>query len=430
MVKDRSLVPSEQAMELFNRYSGTLNIVVISHLNGEIDEAILRESLDLLQATYPRLNWHITGSFHNWKFTDEGTKKISLRVVNTDSYNCWQEVVTEELNQKTLSNECLLRYVLWQNPQQTCLIATIHHGIADGLSAVQLQVELLTYYQKIAAGKSPTPHHNLPHLPAITDLLPKVMQGYRGIVRSTFFLLKTKLKMLRFKPECLKSEIKVPLESRSCTMTQRFLAAEVTEKLISLSKQNKTTIQGVLCVAISIAVANQIRDGKMRNINVSCSSYVDLRRRAEPTITLKAMGIFVSFINTFHTLTPQKSFWELAQEVSREIQLGLSKQDHFKPLRLMRQVAAYYLANPDQLSLTTSVTNLGKLNIPTEYGDLELKEISFLPSNVVFGRTLTVAVTTFKGKMILNFLVSQPSVSKETMEKLADQVIQHLSLKH
>ncbi len=423
MVKDRSLVSREQAMELFNRHSGSLNIVVISCIEGEVDEAILRKSLDLLQVTYPRLNWRISGSFNSLKFTEEGTKKIPLQVVKSNSYNSWQDIVAEESNKPTNSHECLLRYVLWKNQQKTYLIATIHHGIADGLSAVQLQAELLKFYKMVASGQFPTPNSDFSSFQLKKDFSLEKIQGYRGFLASALFLLKTKIKMFLFKPECLENELKVPLESRSCLMTQRYLKVELTNKLVDLSKGNNTTIQGALCAAMSIAVANQIRNGEIRNINVSCSSYVDLRRRTKPAIPLSAMGIFISFINTFHTLTPEKTFWQLAQEISKEIRLGLSREDYFKPLRLMKQVASYSLANPDQLSLTSSVTNLGRLNTPTKYGELELKEISFLPANVIFGRTLTVAVTTFQGKMIFNFVVSQPSISKETMEKLADDVL-------
>lgn len=431
MVEGRSLVPSEEAMELFNRHSGSLNIVIISHLQGAIDEVILRKSLDILQSNYPCLNWCIAGSLSSLRFTHEGTKQIPLRVVNKTSYQCWQNVVTEELNTKTASEECLIRYTLWQNDQETdsyYLISTIHHGIADGLSALQLQVELLEIYKKIALGLSFKVKQNSLNFPVITDLLPKYLQGYRGFLRSALFLLKLKLKMLWVQPESLKSEVKVPPQLRSCIMTQRCLNPVLTKKLVKLSKKNQATVQSALCSAMSMATAKKISQGEKRNINVSCQSYVDLRSRAEPIISLNAMGILVSFINSLHTLTPHKSFWDLAQEINREIKLALSRQDYFKPLRLINKACAYYLYNLDGLYLTTSITNVGKLNVPQQYGNLELKAISFLPSNVVFGRVITLAVTTFQDKMLLNFVASQPSISQETLETLAEDVIQILTM--
>ena len=72
---------------------------------------------------------------------------------------------------------------------------------------------------------------------------------------------------------------------------------------------------------------------------------------------------------------------------------------------------------------TVGVTNVGRVNIPRVYGQFELSEISFVPAEAAFGGNLKTAVTTFEGKMFLNFSFSEPAISQETMETLVDSVL-------
>ena len=206
-------------------------------------------------------------------------------------------------------------------------------------------------------------------------------------------------------------------------MTQKYLEKEFTQKLIELCRQEKTTVQGALCAAMLLTVTHKIRMGSPRKINASCNSYIDLRRRLEPPIGNKDLSILASFITSMHQITPQISFWDLSRDVSKQIELGLKREDIFKPIVIFKKIIKYYIDNPDSSPLTVSVTNVGRVNIPNLYGDLELEEISFVLSNTIFSKIFTVAVTTFQEKMLLNFIASQPSVSQDTIEILANSVI-------
>ena len=52
-----------------------------------------------------------------------------------------------------------------------------------------------------------------------------------------------------------------------------------------------------------------------------------------------------------------------------------------------------------------------------------LEEISFVPALAAFGGVFAAAVSTFQGKMLLNFMFSEPSISQETIEELANNAI-------
>jgi len=425
MNNNRALSVTEQAMELMNRQNGSLNIVTISRIKGEIRKEILRQALDAIQSIHPLLNSRIVGTLDQLEFTNQGTAKIPLCVVSHGINDNWEDVVTEELNKTIDSSQVLLRCVLIDKQSEintSYLITTVHHAISDGLSCISLQSEILKCYQIIASGNS-IDIDCRPALPPLEELLPKWMKGKKGIDNGKWFLLKMKLQMLLHKPEKLESEETVPIESRSCGMSHRFLEKELTQKLIELCRQEKTTVQGALCAAMLLTVANKISSNKLRSIKLSCRSYVDLRRRLEPPIQPENMGFLASALSSLHQIKPQMSFWDLSRDITKNIEISLKRKEIFKPLMMFRKLIEYYIDNPDEFPSTIGVTNIGRVNISEVYGDLQIEEISFVGSNAILGKIFTVATATFQEKMLFNFIASKRSLSQETIEMLATGVI-------
>ena len=425
MNNNRALSATEQAMELMNRQNGSLNIVTISRIKGEIRKEILRQALDATQSIHPLLNSRIVGTLDHLEFTNQGTAKIPLCVVSHGINDNWEDVVTEELNKTIDSSQVLLRCVLIDKQSEintSYLITTVHHAISDGLSCISLQSEILKCYQIIASGNS-IDIDCRPALPPLEELLPKWMKGKKGIDNGKWFLLKMKLQMLLHKPEKLESEETVPIESRSCGMSHRFLEKELTQKLIELCRQEKTTVQGALCAAMLLTVANKISSNKLRSIKLSCRSYVDLRRRLEPPIQPENMGFLASALSSLHQIKPQMSFWDLSRDITKNIEISLKRKEIFKPLMMFRKLIEYYIDNPDEFPSTIGVTNIGRVNISEVYGDLQIEEISFVGSNAILGKIFTVATATFQEKMLFNFIASKRSLSQETIEMLATGVI-------
>ncbi|YAI81862.1 MAG: phthiocerol/phthiodiolone dimycocerosyl transferase family protein [cyanobacterium endosymbiont of Rhopalodia sterrenbergii] len=433
MSRPKKLISNEQVMEILNRYGGSFNIVIISRIKGDINQVILRKALDIIQSNYPYLDYRIVGTLENLYFTSENNNKIPLDTLYFEQGIPLKNLILRELNTPLESSEYLLRCLLVldkQEPEIKYLITTIHHAISDGLSSVRLQAEIFNYCQIIASEQDLELHPNssvVSHPLSLDNSLLKWIKNQISIINSVCFLGMLRIKMFVYKIESLKSENNVAIELRSCGITQRYLSPENTKKLIKLCQLETTTVHGALCSAMLIAVANKIRKNQLRKVNISCASYVDLRRRIKPEVSPKKMGMLISFLISFHTLKSEISFWELARNVTRQINKGLNRKDMFKPLLVLRQIIENLLVNYETVFATISVTNIGRIKIPEIKGRLTLEEISFVPSNVVFNRIFTVAVATFNEKMTLNFVVSQPSISQETLELLADDVIDSLT---
>jgi len=410
-------------MEIFNRYANTWNIVTISRVKGILSEEIVRQALLCVQQHHPYLNARIIGSLENLQF--EFTKsQIPLRIINTNTED-WQNIVDEELNEKINSNISLIRTVLINcssNSQINYLITTTHHAISDALSCIQLHSELLTCCQHIVSGE---PISSIPivALPPIEKLLPKWTYGVRGNLTKNLYFIKLLLQEFWYQPQILKIEANAVLEKRCSRMLHHQLPPKTTQRFINSCKQNKVTVHGALCAGLLLAVVREIAPNQTSKINVSCESAVDLRRRLQPEITNEHLGIMACILKTWHKIAINSSFWDLARDVKQQLEIGIRHQNPFKVVLNAKLISKYLLKHAQNVASTVNITNIGKVNIPKIYGCFELEEISFVSSYALFTGTFAVCTSSFQDKLLFNFMFSEPSLSKETIERLANSVI-------
>ncbi|TVP60893.1 MAG: alcohol acetyltransferase [Nodularia sp. (in: Bacteria)] len=429
MIDNRKLGQLEQVMEKLNNRAKTWNIVTISRIKGPLNAEIMRQALDIIQLRHPRLNSRIVYSQNSLRFQTEGTTKIPLRVVKKFDDEQWQEVVREEMNQEIDTSKCLLRAVLvhiQSDNHVNYLITTGHHAVGDGLSSIRLQSEILTYCQQIVSGNLSDSVVSLFPLPPIEELLPSLTKGLKGKIVSILFLLRISVQKLLYRPETLGFEKYAPIVQRRCDIIHRQLDEEMTQQLVHRCRQEKTTVNSALCAAMMFAVASKIKKSKRQEIRMSCLTAIDLRKRLATKFNEHHMAVLVSSIIGFHTIQTNKNFWELAREVKQTLETSIKRGDIFKMILVSRHMINFCLAYPKQLAGTVLLSNIGKINIPKNYGPFELEEISFASSQSLYAGMLTSHTATFQGKMLLNFVFSEPSISRDTMEELVNNCMLYI----
>lgn len=418
---DRPLSIPEQGFELLSRSSRSWVAMFISCIRGPLTEKIVRRALDMIQSRHPRLNVRIVGPDDNLRFESEGTAQIPLRVVNNEQ---WQDIVLEELNQNIDSHQVLMRAVLVYSENGRCyLITTIHHAIVDGLSGIRLQQEILTNCQNITSGEQMPQVERVSALPPFEALLPETLTGFKARIKMRLDSVRFLLKMLWFRRKSLDFEKCVPLVLRRTGLVQKQLDEALTQQLLKTCKKKNITVQAALCAAMLFAITRKMSVGKKSKLCASCGTSIDLRRRLTPPISDEHMGAMVSTLMSYHTLRTNTSFWELARDVKQKVEAELKTDKIFTSNLVFRKNIAFFLAHPNITTWTTFVTNVGKINLPKVYGPYELESISFMPSMAAFGGIFAMAVTTFGGKMVMNFPFSEPSINRETMDVLTSNVM-------
>ncbi len=419
----RNLSLSEQSLENFNKYSGTWTGLFISRATGPVTLSILKQSLKLIQIRHPRLQSRFERENGGLCFKADSKLKIPARVI--DSGTTWREVALEEMNTPIDSKRALMRATLVEpagGEDTWSLITCIHHVIIDGMSGTNLHGELFSYMGKIAEGKPISIDAPLITLPVIESLFPSSVKGAGGLFRKALFLAKYQAKMFWHMPCSLKFEQFAPIEERRSGFIHRVLNESLATKLISVCKQQNTTAQAALSSAMIFAMGNEIGLGKAKRMSLRCSTAIDLRRRFKPIVDNKHLGAFASFFITFHTLRGGMKFWPLARNFKAKLESLLTGNDLFIMISLFNKFVDFILKRPKKGS-ACAITNLGLIKIPKVYGPLKLESFSIAVSMAALCGVIYAAVTTFNGEMTINFSFSEPSISYETAESIADNVM-------
>jgi NRPS condensation-like uncharacterized protein len=330
------------------------------------------------------------------------------------------------MNQVIDSSKYLLRVVLVKvlnQPNINYLITTTHHAITDGLSSIQLHSEILTYCQEITEGQSIPVVNTLEHIPPIEKLLPAWANSFKNKLSRIALLLNIALQKYLNPPKTLKVENYVPISQRACQIIHRQLSEESSQKFIQKCRQENTTVQSALCATLMLTVSKQINKSYEDHIKVSCLSYIDLRQRLKPRINAENMTVLATSLMGFYRIKNNISIWELARKIKNDLNKKINQGEIFNMIFLAKHLINFSLLFPNQVSATISVSNVGKVNIPRVYGELELEEISFVGSHALYAGMFIVHAATFQQKMTLNFVFSQPAINRQTMEKIVDDCI-------
>ena len=418
MTNDRPLVDLEKALELLQRETNSLHVVVVGKIKGFLEPEVLRRSLLLVQLRHPLLNSHIVGPLDHLMFKTEGTEKIPLEVILNSEPEYWQTIFVNELNTKLENKKVLLRATLIKPTEKSTtnyLITRIHHGVIDGISAVHLYSEILSFCQKIVSENQIPEFEKLGPPPC----LEKIIADYT-VENNTESLISE----LELPIDTLPFEKYVPFKQRTCGLIQKQLNASLTQQLIQRCKSEKVTVQGAICSAMMLALAKHL-EPEDQEFYFSCLDAVDMRRRLNSPIGNEQMTFLVSSLVCFHTVNQKMSFWDLAKQSTEEIQAKLKTPEIYHRILAFGE-GVNIIENPEKTISSVFVSNIGKVKISSNYGQFELEEISFGASNKMFGSTFTVFVSTFQDQATFNFVYTQPLVSQTVIEKLIKDSMEYL----
>lgn len=413
----------EQECELLNRQGGTYNIVTASHIRGSLTQEIVRQALHKIQSRHPSLNWRIIEEQNCLKFTTQGAQRIPLQVVDKMHEQHWKEILIAQTNTEIDSSKCLMRSVLipaLDEKDTTYLIITIHHAISDGLSAVQLHSEVLTYCEKISLGQDLTQVTPLDILPPLKTLLidaPMSSQTNESQTNESH----SEIDVLGF-------EKWVPIKSRRTGYIYKYLDESLTSRLKKKARENNTTLHGAYCAAMLLATANIIRTNhKIEVLHTNCISYFNLRPYFQLAISREHLMYAAWEVTSFHTLKTNTLFWDLASNAIQQVRSMINSGV------FINEILAYEVEDAQDIHYldkevvgTLDVSSIGKLNLPEVFGKYELEEFHTLCGVSAFGGIPMLIVSEFRNRILLSFLFSEPSLSQETMEILANNVLSNL----
>jgi len=421
---DRPLFSDERGLALMNQYSGGFAIAGIFGLKGNVNPESLRRSLDFLQSSYPRINCRIVGDLKNPEFKQEGTQPIPLELIEESDSLSWRDVVFKEVNTPFPRDKYLLKCFLVSAQDSTdthYLITIINHSISDGLSFMRMNDLILKYYAEAEKGL-PLEQPDL-KFPEGNQAIPWQTRGYKAVFSSLMAWIRQQMMVRSHGIQKMTPDQNIPVKDRQGNFVHRCIDLDLSKKLYSRCKQEKAKLNGAASAAMLLSVAQEIPKKGGKDWSLSCQSYVDLRSQTSPRIKDEYMAVMTSSVFSFHRVNEQTSLWQLAQDIDQQIQSQVETGDFKKYPMILGKLIELSLPAPESSTQTLSITNVGRVRVKKNYGDLAVETVSMFPHITVYGNLIVMSMYKFRDQLNLTFSFSYPSLSLERVNRIADRVV-------
>lgn len=411
---ERQLGTSERTIWLYDRVR-PVHFTQAANILGTVRLERLEQALAQVQQRHPLLNVKIAlnRTAIPWFITE--TKIIPIRAVKRQSLQQWQQEVARELATPFDWNQApLIRVVLIQSDEVSDLIVTCHHAIADGMSVVFLLRDILQALE--------SPDRSLPVLspqPPYEQLVPQFAQ---------------KLPALSFEPSLATIETQPTLPANSHPRLHAWsLSTAETREIVHACKQARTSVHAAICAAFLLAIAKQrsVQIDLAESNLLKCLSPINVRRFL-PVIE-EDFGHYLTYALTTDQLTPNLSVWELARSIKTQLDQKINSAQIFADLPNAEAFISTHPSPDDAVTAIETayikditVSNLGRLTIPQQYGELQLTAV-YSPSIFNhFDRDLVVGMTTLGEQIFFSLTYSESGFSVGQIEQFQQTAMQFL----
>lgn len=401
----------------------SLNFTTVARVRGELTPDMLRRGLALAQARHPFFRFAIDGSDQAKPWFVEGRGSVIPLEVATEP---WLDVVERELHRTIADSGPLARVVWVPTPEGGRVLLTLHHAMSDGKSGVFAMRDILLG----ASGASAE------ELPALDDIQPvdervaAIGQGWRGrqgILRFAAGQFWMDARVGRATPP--RYDALPRCTERTTLVLPREFEPDFVSKLAARARAEKTSVHGALLAAISLAV---VRDRTEDTAVVSVGSPIDLRETLSPPVG-EDVGYYISVLTYRRKLTGDESLWDVAREIKSQLVAGkAAQQEHVlaKAMPLVESMVGGKRKSPNDfvhsweklVQSTAGLTNLGRLNIRTDFGAFQAEAVHFAVSPSALGAYVCTATST-NGRLNWNFQYATPTFTREHAEELTDSTV-------
>jgi hypothetical protein len=366
----------------------SLNFAVSARVRGSFSETELQVALEKLRQRHPLLAVRIAPTEDGACLTTEGVPEIPLKIFQRRTDLDWVAQVEREIAIPSDHLTGPLFRCIWVRGKGISdLVLVCDHITADGYAAVFALRDLLTLISE--------PNISLdPCLPSsMKDLIPVKMQEHIQKIASD--------------PSRAQAEFPMPAGGTEPLNPLRVIPFEFdedgTSTLVSACKTHQVTVQAALCAAFAVPFAERQPGSPVRMIE----SPMSIRGRLQNSVE-NIYGNYISLIYSKIDCTPGHSLWEIAHQAGQSL-VSFTEEQLFSIPILMMGVLDQPLSGPVvHFDYDLSISNLGRIDIPANYGELSLESVYGPTMNISMPQHRILGVNTFAGRMRCTFTSRDP----------------------
>jgi hypothetical protein len=380
----RQLTVVESAGLTFGRIYANI-FAMNAHVKGEITVSEVRFSIDKVCQKYPFLAAHVvTDEGIEW-YETAGTEPIPVNLLERD----WSEAIVAYLNMPFDNRTSpQLRILLRSYNGYSDLVLMIDHSIADGLSGSFVLRDILHYIAHPDGVVIP-----IEYRPSLDQLLPP-------------YNIEEAASLPDASGEVTSSE---PASSRTLFIVPWSLSEADTTALLVQCRRHEVTVHSALCTAFLNIYARLDPSGRTLR---SVSSPVSVRNCLTQPVGEQVGNYINSGVRISLDCTPERAFWEMAHEFNAALAAGTDNDSLLISIvKFHNMIRGWYqsvvpLTIPEsggRADYDFSLSNLGYLDFPKNYGWLELECIYGPILNSFIDETI-IGVATAGGRLTFSLV--------------------------
>ena len=407
--------------------------VMAARIIGPFPFSHLHSALEMMRKIHPLLGSRITFDEDNigW-FTTDNVPDIEIEVIQSRKQSDWMEcMAAEQKHVFDIEKGPLCRLILLTSDNYNDIVINCHHSISDGLSVVYFIRDLLQYLS------NPNECNLIPKLPhrVIENSIQRKITSLRNRVLSKLIGTIWNQKGVSFTQNEFEELCREFWKSHNTHVTGWLADKALTDDLVDSSRKEKVTVHSALCTAFLIAQREIQNEQKPYHEKVHIP--VNIRNRLKVPV-VDAFGFYAAPIIVRLLSSVEKGFWNITHEYHKIIKSNLTDESVFRFLQvnmlpptlidstyfsrfgmLDSKIASMLVKEMDIAGLFAglSITNLGILNIPFQYGDLSLESL-YGPSVYSDLIEKILGVNTIRGKLHFVFTFDSSIVSNSVIDDI------------
>ena len=439
-------------------------VTMVARIKGKVTEEMLRNAVQKVQQRHVLLRVRVRDSQDGdlW-FTTDGVQEIPIKIVPRETENDWIMIHAEGSKVPyDFENRPAIRFILVQSPDVSELIILCHHIICDGMSLAYLARDMMVHLgdpaakAQVIAAPEPISLENIP-----SEVAPS------GLIK--YFINKIKQKWaeeyVSFDQQDYEALNKAYWENFTHEILTIEMSDDETSQLVKRCRKENVTVNTALITAF-LGAQKAVMDEKPHHAKTAVA--VSLRDRL-PTLPGEGMGYYALGLEVKYKYNAKKGFWENARRYHKKIGSSISNKKAFGDLAsylqmdsniyealsfkklggfvkpdssryekltgfsqredvVVRLLQRAKMETLDAKLLGPAITNLGRMDFPKKYGNLELERLIMQPGGAfpLVHVDMVIGAVTCAGKLSLVIEYAEEAVDTATMKKIKSKAMELL----
>lgn len=398
------------------------------NIRGQLSDQALRNALQKIRTKYPLSAVRVEKLAEKRQFITTDNVPDYPLVIKNDYTGNWTDEMVAALQQPFDNGKGpMVRFVLLRNGNDNNLIAVFQHSIVDGVGALVFLEDLIGFICNPSLEAVAPDENNW--APMLHRMIPaETLEKFKTMPEPPYKNDKayTKFEIKEHPEEAFPIP---PFELHSAVFSE-----EQTSRVIAQAKQNGVTVHSYLGALLLQCFAEHFgpKEGYERTIQSPINFRPQLVKGSDRTF-----GLFNGLLKAKTDCSPNRPAVEIAREIGDKFHNEISS---LGPLNGYYNFMSYLLEGiddpelfyenrpngPSPMDYDFSFSNLGRVNLEKQYGDLTLEEIHGPTFSATKGERV-IGLMTYQGRMFMTMIYDSNCFDKELGARIFNTIKDKIS---